>query len=74
MTVFPQLRNNQRLFPSQEQVYLRSARNATVLPHLLAHLPNILAKEKEIWQKREMTNEKRATHNVTPDYVAEAIC
>jgi len=47
MTVFPQLRNNQRIFPSQEQVYLRSARNATILPHLLAHLPNILAKEKE---------------------------
>ena len=24
------------------------AKNATILPHLLAHLPNILAKEKEI--------------------------
>jgi hypothetical protein len=27
--------------------------------HLLAHLPNILAKEKEIWRKREVTNEKK---------------
>ena len=33
-------------FPDLEQVYLRSAKNATVLPHLLAYQPNILAKEK----------------------------
>ena len=26
-----------------------------------AYLPNILAKEKEIWRKRDATNEKRAT-------------
>jgi hypothetical protein len=46
----------------KSQVYLRSAQNATILPHLLAHPPNILAKEKEIWQKREVGNGKRATH------------
>src|SRR5713226_8409016 len=40
---------------------------------LLALLPNIMAQEKEIWRKREVTNEKRAAHNVTPHYVAEAI-
>ena len=24
------------------------------------------------WRKKDVTNEKRVTHNVTPDYVAEA--
>lgn len=40
---------------------------------LLALPPNSMAQEKEIWRKREVTNEKRAAHNVTPHYVAEAI-
>ena len=33
--------------PSQGQVYLRATKNATIVPHLAAHLPNILAEEKE---------------------------
>ena len=73
MAVWEQLRNNECLFPSQEQVSLRSARNATILPHLLAHLPNSLAKEKGIWRKREGTNEKSVTYHVTSAYVAEAM-
>jgi len=36
--------------------------------HLLAHLPNIMAQEKEIWRKRRMTNKNRAAPNATPDY------
>jgi len=45
-------------FPDLEQVYLRSAKNATVLPYLLAYQPNILAKEKGSWRKRDETNGK----------------
>jgi hypothetical protein len=36
------------------------ARIISILPHLLAHLSNILAKEKEIWRKREVTNGKKS--------------
>ncbi len=74
MTVFPQRCNNAWLFPSHKQVYLKSAKNATILPHLLAHLPHILAKETEFWRKREATNGRKSDSPCTPAYVAEAIC
>jgi hypothetical protein len=74
MTVFPQLCNNASLFPSHKQVYLKSAKNATILPHLLAHLPNILAQEKERWRKREKTNGRKSDSTCTPAYVAKTIC
>ncbi len=54
------------LIPSQ--VYLRFAKKATLFKHLLAHLPNILAHELKSDVRREVEKEKRATHNVTPDY------
>jgi len=40
---------------------------------LLAHLPNILAKEKRSRRKREETNGKKSDSSGTPDYVAETI-
>jgi hypothetical protein len=64
---------NASRFPYYEQVYLKSTKNAAVLPHLLAHLPNILAKEKECWQKREATTGKKNVSPCTPAYVAETI-
>src|SRR2546425_3567139 len=53
---------NESLFPSYEQVYLRSAKNATFLPHLLAHMPNILAKEMKCWRKSRRRMAERAIH------------
>lgn len=65
---------NEFFFPSYEQVYLSSAKNANFLPHLLEHLPNILAKEKECWRKRVEMNGRKSNSLYMPVYVAEAIC
>jgi len=40
---------------------------------LLAHLPNILAKEKKIWRKSDETNEKKRYSPCTPGYAAGVI-